>query len=271
MNLLPDCASLHALLRQVDLSEEAAAQALRSLPTDREIRDQYALLLSDADRFFSENDSAPDAAQRYLALYCAFLPLCRETYRARGIPEAVFIDTFRDIARWEREHFARTGEHGLSEQEWLGNHLQLRLFALGELQFEPLDSPGMALPAELEGLTTLNVHIPKGANLGERQASYDRALPFFGADRAAAVCSSWLLSPVLDELLPPQSRILAFQREFRIIQIDGTSRQAEERIFGRILEDPGLYPEQTSLQRAAKARLLRGGQIPSARGCRSLP
>lgn len=259
------------LLRQIGLSEEAIAQTIRRMPTEREIRDQYALLLSDEDRFFRENDAFPDAAKRYLALYCAFLPLCRESYLARGISETVFIDTFRDIARWEREHFAWTGEHGLSEQEWLCSHLQLRLFALGELQFEPLEHPDMPLPAGLQGLPTFNVHIPKGADLDKRQGSYDRALSFFGVNRAAAVCSSWLLSPVLAELLPPQSRIREFQREFHVVQIDEMSRQAEERIFGRVSEDPVLYPEQTSLQKAAKARLLRGEKIPSACGYRPIP
>lgn len=46
-------------------------------------------------------------------------------------------------------------------------------------------------------------------------------------------------------------------------------RQAEERIFGgELLDDPGEYPGDTTLQKKAKERLLQGKKIPGARGIR---
>lgn len=46
------------------------------------------------------------------------------------------------------------------------------------------------------------------------------------------------------------------------------NRQAEERVFGRILEDPEAYPENTSLQKALKNYLSEGKKPGVGYGCR---
>lgn len=256
------------MLKRISLPDEAALQALDYPLTHEYVCEQYALIKRDTRAFLKGIEAALDAPQRFLALYCAFLPLCLRDYEAAGVPRSVFDDTFCDIARWEAEYNARTGLHGLTESAWLSMHVCMRLFALGELQFEPSDGEYELTPPDMRGLRQFNVHIPKGAHLELRERSYQMLLDFFGIDRAAVFCHSWLLSPALCKLLPNSSRILAFQREFSILKTYDTNRQAEERIFGDIIDQPERYPAGTSLQAAARAMLMRGELIPAALGVR---
>ena len=56
-------------------------------------------------------------------------------YQARQIPDEVFYHTIDDIGRWASEYWSYSGKIGLAESAWLTNHLTLRLFQLGRLQF----------------------------------------------------------------------------------------------------------------------------------------
>ena len=80
---------------------------------------------------------------------------------------------------------------------------------------------------------------------------------FFGSSYKLYDCESWLLSPALKELLEKESGILQFQNCFEIQSVNLENRQAEERVFGSILEDPEAYPENTSLQKALKKLFVR--------------
>lgn len=88
-----------------------------------------------------------------------------------------------------------------------------------------------------------------------------RAEEFFGGEKQIFICDSWLLSPNLKEVLPEDSNILKFQRMFEVTKVYYTFPQAEQRIFGDILEDKTAYPENTSLRRNAKAYILSGKDL----------
>ena len=47
-------------------------------------------------------------------------------------------------------------------------------------------------------------------------------------------------------------------------------RQAEERVFGSLAEDPATYPEETSLQRKMKMALLEGKHFGMGCGIREI-
>jgi len=79
-------------------------------------------------------------------------------------------------------------------------------------------------------------------------------------------CDSWLLSPVLEELLPESSRILAFQHRFRILSVDRDNTGAIGWIYPGYREPSGQLPEDTGLQRRMKAFLLSGGKPGWAEG-----
>ena len=62
-------------------------------------------------------------------------------YQRHQLPDEVFYHTIDDIGRWASEYWSYSGKIGLAESAWLTNHLTLRLFQLGRLQFcmEPAD------------------------------------------------------------------------------------------------------------------------------------
>lgn len=56
-------------------------------------------------------------------------------YRTEHIDEQIFIDTFADIGLWAQDYFEKNGQWGISEKDWLCNHLTGSLFAIGRLQY----------------------------------------------------------------------------------------------------------------------------------------
>ena len=181
-------------------------------------------------------------------------------YHRRGIPKSVAVETFEDIPRWVEDHRDKTGQLGLVETKWLEHHIKLELFALGGLQYQPLEP--------VEGDFTMAVHIPKAADISQAKVdeSLAMAMDFFNQDRIRFICSSWLLSSQLSALLDDNSRIKAFSSRFTRISDDSTRRQAEERIFGCLKDDPRDYEAQSSLAKKARAFLIDGGVLPVTTG-----
>ena len=70
--------------------------------------------------------------------------------------------------------------------------------------------------------------------------------------RFLAAVSGFVLTP------PYHMKFHRFQKLFRIVKVHYTFPQAEQRIFGEVLEDKSGYPENTSLQKKAKAYILEG-------------
>lgn len=69
-----------------------------------------------------------------LVLLSAVEPL-QEAYRRAGISGQVLTDTLSDIPLWMDNCQAHFGYQGMLEYEWLSNHLRMRLFRLGRLEF----------------------------------------------------------------------------------------------------------------------------------------
>ena len=85
------------------------------------------------------------------------------------------------------------------------------------------------------------------------------------------ICESWLLSPALKEMLPPESRIRRFQDAFDITEEDPEDTSALEWVFfiAEGQRDSVRYenlPEDTSLQRKMKAAFLAGRKPGNAGG-----
>lgn len=83
------------------------------------------------------------------------------------------------------------------------------------------------------------------------------------------ICSSWLLAPVLRNLLPKESRILLFQDFFEIMEVQEDSRDYLEWVYQLKVEDEEQVdfhqlPETTSLQKKMKQYLLKGGLVGTA-------
>ncbi|MFC5405282.1 acyltransferase domain-containing protein [Cohnella soli] len=221
---------------------------------------------NDRHAFFERVKQNEAYRQLFLYLFVRFAVDAYEQYRLKGIDDRVYFDTFYDIQIWCMNCKRDYGEYGLEEYMWLQEHVQLRLFALGRLQFQPC---AIDREVELDGMKihqnqlVLNVHIPAGEplTLPSIEDAFARARAFFRGITPVFMCNSWMLSPRLSEVLPPESNILRFQKLFHIDKVDPDSRDAERFIFHVIKSDVSEYAEQTSLQRKAKAYLLTGDKL----------
>ncbi len=120
-----------------------------------------------------------------------------------------------------------------------------------------------------EGDWTLDTCFPEGTVLdldGCREAMR-QALAFFRSlfpDRTIRgfSCFSWMLDPQYEILLRPDSKILAFMRQYYLFPARGGDREAIWHIFGdKGLMDGEPVPCETSLQRHVAEFLEHGGKL----------
>lgn len=263
MHLLEFCKGIQLgevavrIIVDYDMEESEYAELKQRFQTDRH-------------SFFQHTTGAAGYRQKLLYLFVRFSIDAYGEYRVRGIADKIYFDTFSDIRVWCEVCYRDYGEYGIEEYNWLQEHVRLRLFRLGRLQFQPIafesDLKEGNLTVEKHQLV-LNVHIPEGEPLTPQEVehSFSLARAFFRGIPPIYTCRSWLLYPGLDNILKAESNILRFQRLFHIYEVDEASREAEQRIFNRVTADPSEYGEETSLQCAAKAFLQNGGKL--GRGC----
>ena len=201
-------------------------------------------------------------------LYC--LNACEtleKRYMMKSIPRAVLLDTLHDIVIWAENYREETGRFGLTETGWIYNHLNMKLFRLGRLQFQFAEAEMDAVTCGLKkGDPVLAVHIPREDKLDYDACrnAYRTAIEFFNRyypsyPYKAFTCGSWLLDEQLNHLLAPASNILRFQRDYDIVG-SRPDNSALRYIFGdrcrNLIVDE--YPACTSLQKRAVALLKDG-------------
>ena len=100
-----------------------------------------------------------------------------------------------------------------------------------------------------------------------------RALAFFRQDRPEEKirgfsCLSWMLDPQYEFLLKPNSRILAFMRQYYLFPIAEGGADALWRIFGEdgLRDGIASAPRHTSMQRKVAEFIERGGKLRSGGG-----
>lgn len=202
-----------------------------------------------------------DDGFRILSAMLEAAAMSETSYRERGIPERIYLDTMKCFPRFVREARALFGKWKFHLWQWAGRQTSMTLFRIGTLEFEKCEGP------------SVSVHIPSDADLspaavdrslGEARAFFAKFEPAYA--EAPFVCFSWMLDPSLGELLPPTSRVRMFAERFEV-------KTTEERddyyqfIFKRPRGTPiSELPEETSLQRALKARLAAGGRFGAGYG-----
>lgn len=173
-------------------------------------------------------------------------------YETYPFSDDIFIDTMKCFTRFVREHLESYGRYGFDRGFWTVRQVSGVLFRLGELEYETVED-------------TIHLHIPSDAVLesARLRESWEAARSLLGD--GPMVCHSWLLSPDLPGLLPPDSRILAFQRNFAV-----HSPEPDDSFRQWVFKNPGLpdeaLPEDTRLQRSLKAFVLAGNTFHAARG-----
>ncbi len=186
------------------------------------------------------------------------------TYEKLGFSRKIYVDTMRAFTRFVGEHLVSFGTYGFDRAFWTVRQISCRLFRIGQLEYELIHQ---------DGRPVLALHIPSDADLslpGLRE-SYVQARQILGQvfpewTNAPIYCRSWLLSQNLPQLLPENSRILGFQRSFRITPVQEPNTSVLLWVFkNREIPLPQL-PEDTSLQRRLKAFLLSGGVFLEGEG-----
>lgn len=201
-------------------------------------------------------------------MLCCQLECARRTYDrylAMGIAPEIYIATMRCFTRFLQECERKNRRMFFDRAWWTYRQVSMRLFRLGELEYEL---------EKYEGENAIAVHIPSDASLCAEavDASLAQAGAFFHAHfpafaSAPYTCDSWLLSPGLRPLLPENSNILAFQSRFQIVREEPDNLEYLEWLFQAPKGvDYAALPERTGLQRKAKALLLSGGNVGSAYG-----
>lgn len=203
---------------------------------------------------------------------------CAADLGRRGVPEVVIRHTWSDLGLWMVKTRETTGRWGLKNPSWLARHWAGKLLRLGRLQFEFTlwDGPQVAGgPAPREPV--LSVHVPEGSPLDQEEvlASFARGardLPVWYPEVGPRffTCRSWLLDPELGRILPPDSRIVQFQRTFRLLEVEGDDRQLRERVFGAADVDLNQFVPVTSLQKTVQSRWKNGGVFRGGAGFRPL-
>lgn len=244
----------------------------------------YELYKKDHNMFFEKVLKKEESGLWFLWLYSNMACEVYERYNEEGIAEEVFWDTFQDIRFWCENTEKEFGILGLAVYEWFYRHIDMVLFRFGRLQFEKMEmghavvwkkNSEDSLMIEQssgkddveyvcieKGTPVINIHIPQGEPLvwEECKKSIEKANKYFGTDKPY-VCHSWLLYPGLDEVLSETSNIREFRRHFRVMQVDYKEREAEWRVFGKVLKNVVEYPEETSLQKHVKKYLLSGQSL----------
>jgi hypothetical protein len=183
-----------------------------------------------------------------------------DRYRELGISRKIYLDTMDCFPRFVKEHMASFGTYGFDREWWTVHQLSCLLFRVELLEFE-LRKNDVAL------------HIPTGAHL--EPEAVDASLASI-EDMIAShfprwkdlprTCHSWLLSPTMGELLNPDSRILQFARRFAVTPTGDPNDDYLQWCYKRKDLPTEALPEETSLQRKLKAKLLQGEPFLDARG-----
>lgn len=208
--------------QRLGFSSDYDAEFERAL---REVRISDAITVRNYDK--EETDG-----RRNLLSFLFFCEELSERYAEKGIDEQILLDTLGDVRGWTDIWSAEKGSMHLGELLWLSNHLDMKLFRIGSLEYimgkSRADCPALGVK---KGENVIDVHIPHGAALSEadcRRSLHDARL-FFAQHYPEFSfthfhCYSWLLDTALDGLLGEKSNIRAFRNLFHIVE--GAERES---------------------------------------------
>lgn len=195
----------------------------------------------------------------------------KKRYQARQLPDSMFDGMMLDLKYKLTECRQVYGIWGTFVASWYPQIFEMNIFTLGRLEFQICHSGEEYHVGSIDvykGDVMLSVHIPSGGPLLPEacEASFLQAKEFFRdlfPDRKTVfICSSWLLFPEHEHLLPPSSNIREFSSRFQLISHDYyTDLEELWRLFEReihTVED--CADARTSLQEAYYKHLLNGGR-----------
>lgn len=262
--------TLQELYQQIRL-QQAIVQRLNDLWPEFEMPEELLAGMMDretAGQAYRKLDAVLAGDEDHMKMLFCQMECARrvfDRYKEFGISGEIFRQTMMCFPRFIEECKKMHGRFFFDRGWWTYRQISMSLFRISTLEYE--------LCAE-EGKPVICLHIPSDADLSSESVddSLKQASSFFEAyapdyeKSGRYTCDSWLLSPVLRELLPETSRIVAFQKRFQLTRTQTEGSECIGWIFQRPLDtEIRELPENTTLQRRAKALLLAGGSIGS--GC----
>lgn len=201
----------------------------------------------------------------YMLLLICMAPELHKRYTQKGIADEIFYATMADLKYKLEECRLVHGKTGTFVPWWYKGFFEMKIFALGRLQFEinhtwfDCNVEGVHIP---KGTKVLSVHIPRTNTRLEHSLvldSYKQATEFFKDyfDNIIFICNSWLLYPWNREVLKDGSNLAEFYDDFTIVQTGEYENYSEVwRLFDCLYDDnPDNLPNDTSLRRAYIERI----------------
>ena len=271
LNFMPEITDkLVTHIKNMDLAQfEPQFSGLFSLVTGAESTKEISTLCK------TDEDPTGDHGFKALAIYLAAAQHTREIYFDLGIDDSIHLATIGAFKLFVNEFKKSYGHYGFDRDFWIYRQLSAKLFRLGVLEFEILTLSKDVHPVGtvLGGSPVLSVHIPSNTIMTRDtlDASYRMAREFFSKhfpnyNYQCVYCSTWLLSPVLKQILKPDSRILEFQSDYEITYVNLETNGTLKWIYKRDYDDYTQLPEETSLMRNIKQIVLNGGKLGYASG-----
>ena len=216
-------------------------------------------------KFLAQSADICEYTAYMLFLICLSTKL-HKRYIQKGISDGIFYATMADLKFKLEECRLVHGKCGTFVPGWYKGFFEMKIFALGRLQFEinhtwfECDVDGVHIP---KGTKALSVHIPRtGTKLDHSLVldSYNTAKEFFKDefdDNVIFICNSWLLYPWNREVLKEGSNLAQFYDDFTIVRSGEYENYSEVwRLFDCLYDgNPDNLPNDTSLRRAYIKRI----------------
>lgn len=232
-------------------------------------------------------EAAEQSSEKPETVYLLFFILCtkhlKELYIQNEKPLRYFDGIAADMVSKLTECYKVRGIWGTFVANWYLAFFVLERFVIGRLQYDIRQLPDCVTPDGkycFQRQTAVNVHIPSGKPLKmeDVHTSMQEAAEFFSylfpqSDQVLFMCHSWLLFPGHYQMIPEESGIRQFMKEFTIIRVDISQEGVDLwRIFDtEDHSDPDRLPQNTSLQKAYAKWLQAGNPVGMGLGFRYLP
>lgn len=204
-------------------------------------------------------------------LWMILLILAAEKARSFYKTEEIYWDTFCDLRYKAQECYDVYGIWGTFVAHWYPIFYNGTIVKLGRMEYQ-VRSCNFKEPKTAMGFTVnpgdpiIALHIPTSFEPFDKAArldSYRKAWEYFCPDGRplVCVCGSWLLYDGYKDVFAPGSNIDSFRKEFYMLSSKATDSFGNAwRVFGADHNLPAdQLPERTSLQRAFKSYMQKGG------------
>ena len=245
--------TLEQIISELHYTNEVEKEVLRKIQRDKKHVDELARIAYQADNF--DFPLCKRMPLTRLSVVTYLLINKYDEYKAKGVPDRIIFDTFRDVSLRATLYYRKTSRVGISKEDviWFRHIMNVAIFKIGSLQFQPfkmiyldeetVGEPYMSFAEEQKkllpaGADVLNCHIQQGADLSPESVGFSFRMAknffteFFPEERYKAfLCYSWLLYPPMLKRLPNDSNIKQFAGRFSIVGDCSDSEQARAYLF----------------------------------------